>query len=269
MSKAIIGTALITGASGGIGAIYADRLARRGYDLILVARTAERLEENAARIRAQTGRTVDVIVADLADPAAVSGVSERLERDPAISLLVNNAGITLNGGMFDNAPEALERLIAVNVTAPTLLAAAAGRAFADRKTGTIINIGSVVTFIPETFEGVYSSSKAYILNLSLSLAAKLKDADVRVQAVLPGATRTEIWTRSGHDVDSLLPGKVMDAEDLVDAALVGLDKGELVTIPPLEDDGLWDTLDAARLALGPHLSQRDVAARYRPTASAA
>lgn len=269
MSRTHAGTALVTGASGGIGAIYADRLARRGHDLILVARSAERLATQAARIREETGRAVETIVADLAEPAATSALAERLAGDASIALLLNNAGITLRGGLLDNAADALSRLVAVNITAPTLLAAEAARAFAARKGGTIINIGSVVTFIPEAFEGVYSGSKAYILNLSLSLAVQLKDAGVRVQAVLPGPTRTEIWSRSGQDVDALLPGRVMDAADLVDAALVGLDRGEAVTIPSLEDESFLSSYTAARLALGPHLAQSRAAARYRDIAGAA
>ena len=262
MTKAS-GTALITGASSGIGAVYADRLAHRGYDLILVARDAERMEALAARLRAQTGRVAEVLPADLATPAGLDPVQERLARDPAITMLVNNAGISLNGGLLDNEPAALQRLIAVNITAPTLLAAAAGRAFAARQAGTIINIASVLAVAPELLDGVYSGSKAYILNLTIDLAARLKPAGVHVQAVLPGATRTEIWARSGKDPDALMPGMVMETGDLVDAALVGLDRGETVTIPPLADEAQWTAYDHARLALAPNLSRRTVAARYR------
>jgi short-subunit dehydrogenase len=263
MSKTHTGTALITGASSGIGAVYADRLARRGYDLILVARDAGRMETIAERLRAETGRSIDIIPADLAVPADLGRVRERLENDAAISLLVNNAGISLNGGLLDNEPAQLERLIAVNITAPTLLAAAAGRAFVARKDGAIVNIASVLALAPEIFDGVYSGSKAFVLNLTLSLAETVRDAGVHVQAVLPGATRTEIWERSGKDADALLPGKVMDVDDLVDAALVGLDKGETVTIPPLADEGQWIAYNEARLALVPNLSSKQVAERYR------
>ena len=162
----------------------------------------------------------------------------------------------------------LEKLIALNITAPTVLAAAAAKAFAQRKAGAIINISSVLALAPEALEGVYSGSKAYLLNLSLKLALDVKAAGVRVQAVLPGATRTEIWSRSGKDVDAILPGKVMEVDDLVDAALVGFDRGELVTIPPLADESLWTAYNEARLALGPHLSRREVADRYREKAAA-
>jgi short-subunit dehydrogenase len=259
----IKGTALITGASTGIGAIYADRLARRGYDLVLVARDQARLEALAARLRAETGRRVDVLPADLAVPGKLAQVQERIDNDPSLTLLVNNAGISLNGSLLENTPAQLERLIAVNITAPTLLASAAGRAFVRRRNGTIINIASVLALAPEVLDGVYSGSKAFILNLSLNLAEKVRGTGVHVQAVLPGATRTEIWERSGKDVDALLPGKVMDVNDLVDAALAGLDKGESVTIPPLADEAQWTAYNNARLALGPNLSSRQVAARYR------
>jgi uncharacterized protein len=259
----IKGTALVTGASTGIGAVYAHRLARRGYDLVLVARDQTRLEALASRLRAETGRTVDVLAADLAVPAKLASVQQRIENDPSLTLLVNNAGISLNGGLLENGPAELERLIAVNITAPTLLASAAGKAFVRRHNGTIINIASVLALAPEALDGVYSGSKAFLLNLSLNLAEKVRGSGVHVQAVLPGATRTEIWQRSGKDVDALVPGKVMDVDDLVDAALVGLDEGETVTIPPLADEAQWTTYNNARLALGPNLSSKEVARRYR------
>ncbi|HET6609203.1 MAG TPA: SDR family NAD(P)-dependent oxidoreductase [Rhodopila sp.] len=266
MTQKSAGLAVITGASGGIGAVYAERLAKRGYDLLLVARNRERLEANAARIQATMGRKVDMLVADLANPANVALLAERLATDASISLLVNNAGVSLSGGLLDTEQRAVENLLALNVTAPTLLAAAAGKAFVARHAGTIINISSVLAFAPELFDGVYSGSKSYLLNLTLSLAETLKGTGVKVQAVLPGATRTEIWERSGKDVDALLPGKVMDAGDMVDAALLGLDRGEVVTIPPLADETLYEAANAARLALAPHLSARDVAPRYRSAA---
>ncbi len=268
MSSKTSGTALITGASSGIGAVYADRLAHRGYDLILVARDVPRLEAVAARLRAQTGRSVEVIAADLASFENVLKIQDRLASDPSITMLVNNAGISLNGSLLENGPAELAQLIALNVTATTVLAAAAGRAFVERRAGTIVNIASVLALAPELLDGVYSGSKAFVLNVSLALAEKVRQAGVHVQAVLPGATRTEIWTRSGKDVDAILPGKVMDVDDLVDAALAGLDNGETVTIPPLADEALWTTYNNARLALAPHLSRQEVADRYRQSAAA-
>jgi short-subunit dehydrogenase len=268
MSSNATGTALITGASTGIGAVYADRLARRGYDLILVARDTAKMETIATRLRAETGRTIEVLSADLAIFANVAKLQDRLANDPAITMLVNNAGISLNGSLLENGPVELERLIAINITAPTLLASAAGKAFVERKAGSIVNIASVLAVAPELLDGVYSGSKAYLLNLSIALAEKVRDAGVLVQAVLPGATRMEIWERSGKDVDALMPGMVMDVGDLVDAALAGLDKRETVTIPPLADEAQWIAYNDARLALAPNLSRRQVADRYRQTVAA-
>lgn len=271
MTQQIKGTALVTGASTGIGAVYADRLAKRGHDLILVARDVARLEALAVRLRQETGRTVDILPADLTDTAQIAQVAARIVAEPHLSLLVNNAGVALDGTLQTASTEQVARLITLNVTAPTLLAQAALRAFnkssGRRNGGGIINIASVLALAPEILEGVYSGSKAFLLNLTQGLAHELgPDSRVRVQAVLPGATRTEIWERSGKDVDSFPEDWVMDAGDLVDAALLGFDRGETVTIPPLADEAGWTALQDARLALQPQLSRRDVAPRYRAAA---
>lgn len=257
-------TALVTGASTGLGAVYADRLARRGQDLILVARDAARLEALAARLRAETGRDVTVLPADLSTAPGIARIAAELADNPAIDLLVNNAGIALDGDLLQNTPEELDRLIALNVTAPTQLSAAAARAMAARGRGAIVNISSVLALAHEMSGGAYAGSKAYVLALSRKLDQLLRDRGVRVQAVLPGATRTEIWQRSGKDIDSILPPeRVMEAGDLVDAALLGLDRGEVVTIPPLPDAAQWEAYEAARQAMLPNLSNRAVGERYR------
>jgi short-subunit dehydrogenase len=272
MTQSPKGTAFVTGASSGIGAVYADRLARRGYDLVLVARNAERLEALATRLRTETGRTVEVLPADLADPAQLAQVTARIAADPAPALLVNNAGIALDGTLADTPAQDVAKLIALNVTAPTLLAQAALRAFKssgsdNQHGGGIINIASVLALAPELLDGVYSGSKAFLLNLTQGLAHELgPDSPIRVQAVLPGITRTEIWERSGKDVDQFPADRVMGVDDLVDAALAGFDQGETVTIPPLQDDAGWTALQEARLALAPQLSRREVAPRYRAEA---
>ncbi|WBO21589.1 SDR family NAD(P)-dependent oxidoreductase [Sphingomonas abietis] len=261
------GTALITGASSGIGAVYADRLAKRGHDLVLVARDTARMETLAERLRAETGVAVEILAADLTADADTAKVEARLAQGD-IALLINNAGMSLNGGILDNGPAEFARIITLNITAPTRLASAAGKTFVARGAGAIVNIASVLAFAPEMFDGIYSGTKAYVLNLSQSMAAQLADRGVYVQAVLPGATRTEIWERSGKDIDAFPAEMVMAVDDLVDAALVGFDRRETVTIPPLADEGQFTALTAARLAMAPNLSKRDVAPRYRETVAA-
>lgn len=263
MTNETKGLAIVTGASTGIGAVYADRLAKRGYDLLLVARDKGRLEALAQRLTSETGQSVGIRPADLTDPAQVASLATHIGNEPRLSLLVNNAGMGLSGTLSTSASEDVERLIALNVTTPTLLAAAAAKALGTLGRGAIINLSSVLALAPEMFEGTYSASKAYILNLSIALARDLAESGVRVQAVLPGATRTEIWERSGKDVNSFPPDWVMEPGDLVDAALMGFDAGEVVTIPPLADEDGWKAMQAARLALAPNLSRRAVAARYR------
>lgn len=256
--------ALITGASTGIGATYADRLARRGYDLVLVARDGARMEALAQRLHAETGVSVDVIAADLTADADVAKVEARLAKGD-ITLLVNNAGMSLNGSLLENDAAAYARIIALNITAPTRLAGAAAKAFVAKGAGSIVNVASVLALAPEIFDGIYSGTKAYILNLSQAMTAQLSDKGIYTQAVLPGATRTEIWERSGKDVDALPDDFVMEAGDLVDAALTGFDRREAVTIPPLADESLWIAHQQTRAAMGPHLSKSQPAPRYRET----
>jgi uncharacterized protein len=263
----IEGAALITGASTGIGAVYADRLAKRGHDLVLVARDAARMETLAERLRAETGVAVEVIPADLTVEADIAKIEQRLSAVD-IGLLINNAGMSLNGSVLENGPETLGRIVALNVGTPTRLAAAAAKAFVARGTGAIVNLASVLALAPENFDGVYSGTKAFLLNLSQAMAAQLKDKGVYTQAVLPGATRTEIWERSGKDVDAFPPDFVMEVDDLVDAALVGFDRRETVTIPPLPDAAQFEAMQQARLAMGPNLSKSRPAERYREVVGA-
>ncbi len=258
-----IETALITGASTGIGAVYADRLARRGHDLILVARDRARLEALAAQLGAATARRTEILAADLTDPLDLRRVEGRLRNDAAIGLLVNNAGMGASGTLAEGDPDLLERMVRLNSIAPMRLAAAAAQGFLARGRGTIVNIASVLALAPEQFNGVYSGTKAFMLNLSQSLQQELGGRGIRVQAVLPGATRTEIWGRAGIDIGQLPAEILMDAGEMVDAALAGLDRGEAVTIPALPDLAEWERFTAARLAMGPNLSRSQAAARYR------
>jgi short-subunit dehydrogenase len=257
--------ALITGASTGIGATYADRFARRGHDLVLVARDRARLETLAARLRSETGRRIDVLAADLTASDGLARVEARLRDDDSISLLINNAGAAQHGAFQAPDVDEWEWLIKLNAVAMTRLTGAVIPRFLARGAGSIINLSSVVAVAPEVPLGVYGATKAYALALSQSLQAELGPRGIYVQAVLPGATRTEIWERSGRDVNAL--AAAMDVDELVDAALVGFDRRELVTIPPLPDAGLWDTFNAARQAIRGSLGQSHAAERYRDKAA--
>ena len=256
------GTALITGASAGIGAIYADRLARRGYDLILVARNKARLASVARRIASETGRKVETVEADLASPADLHRVEDMLRTNASISMLVNNAGVGATAPLLASDVDKMEDMIRLNVTALTRLTYAAVPGFVARANGTIINISSVVAIAPERLNGVYGATKAFVLALNHSLVHELVDKGIRAQAVLPGATATEFWDAAGLPVHQLPTEIVMSADDLVDAALAGLDLGETVTIPSLPNQAEWDRYEAARHAMSSKLSSAIAAPRY-------
>ncbi|WP_062203013.1 SDR family oxidoreductase [Aureimonas sp. AU12] len=252
---------LITGASSGIGMTYADRFARRGHDLVLVARDGFRLEILAQHLRQETGVTIDVIPADLMKSGERALVETRLRDDPRIGILVNNAGAAMAGGYETQDADAVERLMALNTTALARLASAVAPRFVKAGEGAIVNIGSVVSLMPEFGQTVYGATKAFVLFFSQGLAFELGPKGIYVQAVLPAGTRTEIWERAGADPAALPP--LMEVGDLVDAALVGFDRREAVTIPPLHDAAQWDAFDAARRAMLPGFGAVLPAERYR------
>ncbi len=267
MTTSTQGTALVTGASSGIGAIYADRLARRGYDLILVARNRGRLDGLANRLASETGRKIDVVAADLNDKADLARIEKVLREDASITLLVNNAGVGATSPLLLSDVDKMDDMITLNVRALTRLTHAAVPGFVARGGGTIVNIASIVGIAPETLNGVYGGTKAFVLALSQSLHKELAEKNVRVQVVLPGATATDFWGIAGVPVEHLPNEIVMRADDLVDAALVGLERGELVTIPSLPDLEDWQAYETARQKLMPNLSRNAPAARYRNAAA--
>ena len=260
------GTAVITGASTGIGVVYADRLAAQGYDLVLVARSADKLAQVAERIRAKTGRQVDVLPADLTDASDLASVEDFLRTTPDVTLLVNNAGLGGALKLVESDVEQMTAMISLNVTALTRLTYAVVPEFIARGSGTIVNIASVVAISPETLNGVYGGTKAFVLAFSQNLRHELEGSGVQVQVVLPGATATDFWAIAGRPVELLPSAIVMSGEDLVDAALVGLDRGEFATIPSLQDGDLYDAYENARQAMAGKLSTSTPAARYRTAA---
>jgi hypothetical protein len=232
--------------------------------LLLVARNRPLLQSLAARITDQTGRSVEVLAADLSEPKGLAAVESKLRTDANITMLVNNAGVASAAPLADSDVDQMTAMIALNVTALTRLTHAVIPGFIARKSGAIINISSIVALAPELLNGVYGGTKAFVLAFSQSLLHELGSKNIRVQAVLPGATRTPLWTLSGVDIDAVLPGNVMTVEDMVDASLAGFDNGEFATIPALPNVADWNALESARLALQPNLSRSQPASRYSP-----
>lgn len=257
------GTALITGASSGIGATYAKRLAARGYDLILVARDQGRLTTLADALAKQHDIRVTVMAADLTHEQDLQRVESELANNAQITLLLNNAGMNVEGEFLEADITRINTMLALNILAPTRLAQAAGRAFKARGNGIIINIASVLSLVHEMFNGAYNATKSYVLTLTRAMQRELAESGVQVQAVLPGATRTEIFDRVGQSINDIPAEMLMDVDEMVDAALAGLDSKETVTIPALEDLQMWHDYDQARGTMVPYLSRNQSASRYR------
>ena len=241
--------AVVTGASSGIGAVYADRLAARGYDLVLVARRIERLRIVADTLSAAHGIQVGAIEADLTQETELAQVEQLLRSEERIALLINNAGNGKLSSTVDMSDADTLSTVALNVIAPTRLARAVLPAFMRRNAGAIINIASVMAFHSLPITTLYSATKSYVLTLSRGLQVELAGTGVRVQVVLPAGTATEFYDHSGVPLSAFDPAAVMTAENLVDAALVGFDRGEEVTLPSIHEAALWDAYEKARTAL--------------------
>ena len=253
-------SALITGASSGIGSVYADRIAGRGYDLVLVARRLDRLTDLAATLKAQHGIEVELLPADLSTDPGIEIVERRIRDGAPIDLLINNAGIPGAGPIAGASPEGVNRIIDVNIRAVARLAAVAARLMKERRAGAIVNIASVVALMPEVGLGLYGPTKAFVISLSQNLQAELAAHGVFVQAVMPAATRTEIWTAAGRDLEEV--AGMMEVADLVDAALAGFDQREAVTIPSLPDVALWNSYEARRHEIAANVAHKRPAPRY-------
>lgn len=241
--------AVVTGASSGIGAIYADRLARRGYDLLLVARRGERLQTLAARLEQAYSIKAETLVADLEQDAGLTRLETVLASNPAIRVLVNNAGIARLSQVADAPSQDSLSQIALNITALTRLTHAVLPAFKARNDGVIINIASALALHALPVSAVYSGTKGFVLHFSRGLQQELANTGIRVQVVLPAATATDLWDISGVPLAALAPDTVMSVEHLVDAALAGFDQGESVTLPSMADTALWERYDTARAEL--------------------
>ena len=261
-SKSDKGIAVVTGASSGIGKVYADRLAKRGYDLLLIARRGDRLEGLAQQLRKDQGVRIETLVADLGNPADLRKVANTIAVDNRITMLVNNAGTSKVAPSIQVPLTEVDRQMDVNARALTHLSLAVLPGFRERDRGTIINIGSVLSFYALSFATTYCGTKGYVMLFTLGLQQEVADTNVFVQLVLPATTATEIWDVSGVGMKALDPATIMTAEDCVDAALAGLDRGETVTLPSVDDPQLWAAFDDARVKLFAASQTGKPASRY-------
>ena len=258
--KTVLGMAVVTGASSGIGKVYAEKLAERGFDLILVARRAERLSALADMLTARHGIAVTNLVADLSKPEEVERVAKTLEADASITVLVNNAGTSVMGAFAEAKAGTLADMLNVNVLALTRLALAVLPGFKQRDHGTLINIGSVLGYYVYPGTSAYSGTKGYVLNFTRGLQAELAGSNVKIQLVAPAGTVSEGWDSTTVD-----PSIVMTTEACVDASLKGLDLQETTTLPSVEDLHLLSNYEAAAGALMAASQTGKPASRYTQT----
>ena len=238
--------ALVTGASAGIGAAFATRLAQDGYDLIVTARRQERLEALAQDLQGKFGGKVEVLTADLSKTDGMRLVEKRIAGEPALELLVNNAGFGGYMPFVQLDPQVAEDLINLQVLAVTRLTRAALPGMLERNRGAIINVASRLAFSGPlgstqlAKRATYAGAKAYVVTFTQLLASELEGTGVKVQVLCPGMVRTEFHTRQGMDTSRVPPNIISMPEDIVNASLDGLKLGEVVCVPTLEDPALLE-----------------------------
>jgi uncharacterized protein len=227
--------AMVTGASSGIGKSFAEQLAARGTDLVLVARNRSRLDELAEKLRRDHGRDVSVIAADLEKPDELATVEKRLHEDARIDLLVNNAGYGVTGNFAEVPVGDSQGQIDCNVVALTRLSHAALTTMKPSRRGGIINIASGAAFLPTPQISVYCATKAYVVNFSLALNEECKAYGVNCLVVCPGFTRTEFQSRANYDTSSMPSFVWQTADDCVKESLAAYDKGETMLVPGMQN----------------------------------
>jgi short-subunit dehydrogenase len=258
------GLAMVTGASSGIGVAYAERLAADGWDLIVVARRVDRLDQLAARLNDEHRVKVDVFGADLGQPDEVSKLCVAIA-DAPLEILVNNAGLAHYMPFAELPPGLARELLEVNVSSLVLLSRAAVPGMIERGSGAIINIASLLAFSGASDEpffpkrAVYAATKSFVVTFSQVLAQELRPYGVRVQVVCPGVVRSEFHTRQGMDMSNV---PRMEAPDVVRASLVDLADGVTVSVPGLTDPELLDRLKAANAGLLGATRVNELPARY-------
>jgi short-subunit dehydrogenase len=253
---------IVTGASSGIGEAFAVALAKRGHDLVLVARRRELLSALADRLAAEFGIVVEVLAADLAEPGDVTRVEQRLARGD-IGMLVNNAGIGGLDGFLEADPATFDLMIAVNVSALTRLTRAAATAMLAKGEGTIINVASGISFNVFPGAAVYAGTKGFVSQFTQALDAELAGSGIRFQLLVPGLTRTNLGGAEDLGMFDKFPPEMVQAPEVVaEASLAGLELGEVVCIPRLEDYSQWEAARDAIRAIGADPPGNAVASRY-------
>jgi uncharacterized protein len=258
--------ALVTGASSGIGEALCERLAADGYDLVAVARRRERLEALASRLRETPGAAVEVLVADLTEPADLRRVEQRAAADDRLALLVNNAGFGGYGPFAQAAPETIANLIALHVTAPVVLCRAAAPGMIARGRGALINVASLLALSGPLPAGrmpsraTYAGAKSFLLTFTQALATELQGSGVRALVCLPGMVATEF-----HGIGATYPPglPVMDAAGVAQAIVAGLAGGEVVCVPGLEDTAVLERLRELQQVTLAGGNKVEIATRYR------
>jgi short-subunit dehydrogenase len=256
------GTAVVTGASGGVGQSYAEGLARRGCDLLLVDRQESRIRDIARRLSDATGRKVASATHDLSDHADLAKLEARLQADQTVTLLANLAGAATFSPFNEISTDDIDQTIAVNITALTRLSRAVAPGFAKRRSGVIVNFASILAFHVWPEFSIYNAAKAFVVAFSQSLQGELRGKDVLVQVVSPPATATTFWQKAGLPHENLPPDAVMRPADLVQGALASLDKREEWVMPSLADVTRWDAFQKARGELVNGMMSGKLAERY-------
>jgi short-subunit dehydrogenase len=258
--------ALVTGASSGIGQALAERLARDGHDLIVVARRRDRLTALAEKLKSETGAEVEVLVADLTAAADVRRVEERVADEPRLDLLVNNAGFAGYGPFAELDPAVAEHLVDVHVLAPVRVTRAALPGMIARGHGAVVNVASLLALsgplkIGMAGRATYAGAKAFLLAFTQALVGELEGTGVQAMVCLPGMVESEFHgIRRGS-----IPGlKIMSSEDVAQAIVAGLALGEVVCAPGVDDPSVFDQLrDLQQAALASGNRTGELAARYR------
>lgn len=256
--------AVVTGASSGIGQAYAERLARDGWDLVVVARRRERLEDLAGQLGREHAVNVRVMAADLARHEQLLALCDELARLPVV-MLVNDAALAHYMPFVDLPAESADELVHLNVLAPVLLTRAVVPGMRERARGAVINVASLLAFsgpveapgLPG--RGVYAASKAFLVTFTQILAAELRDAGVRVQVVCPGIVRSEFHSRQGMDISA----PRMEPDMIVQASLLDLERGQVLSIPGLPDESVLDQFLSAEQELLRFTRTTELPARYR------